>query len=131
MRASKKPARSLKLGKPASFEAFCFFKVLVFISGTSTECPRSCRQELQTSEKQSTASFSSLQTNGELWSVRVGTHYRALGIEIEVGIQWIWIGTHAEYDNIIANLRVIRRVGTQAMPLEMEGQTAMIFRFSF
>jgi hypothetical protein len=39
---------------------------------------------------------------GELWSVRVGARYRALGIEVEGGIQWIWIGTHAEYDNIIA-----------------------------
>jgi len=39
---------------------------------------------------------------GELWSVRVGARYRALGIEVEGGLQWIWIVTHAEYDNIIA-----------------------------
>ena len=39
---------------------------------------------------------------GELWSVRVGAHYRALGIEAEGGIQWIWIGSHAEYDSIIS-----------------------------
>ena len=39
---------------------------------------------------------------GALWSVRVGARYRALGIEVEGGIQWIWIGSHAEYDNIIA-----------------------------
>ncbi|MDH5429434.1 MAG: hypothetical protein OEZ57_11870 [Nitrospirota bacterium] len=38
----------------------------------------------------------------ELWSVRVGAHYRALGIDVEGGVQWIWIGTHAEYDNIIS-----------------------------
>jgi hypothetical protein len=38
----------------------------------------------------------------ELWSVRVGAHYRALGIDVEDGVQWIWIGTHAEYDNIIS-----------------------------
>ncbi len=35
---------------------------------------------------------------GQLWSVRVGNHYRALGTEVESGIYWIWIGTHAEYD---------------------------------
>jgi len=34
--------------------------------------------------------------------VRVGAHYRALGIDVEGGVQWIWIGTHAEYDNIIS-----------------------------
>ena len=38
----------------------------------------------------------------ELWVVRVGAHYRALGLDVEDGIYWIWIGTHAEYDAIIA-----------------------------
>jgi hypothetical protein len=38
----------------------------------------------------------------ELWSVRVGLRYRALGIDAPDGIQWIWIGSHAEYDQIIA-----------------------------
>jgi hypothetical protein len=37
----------------------------------------------------------------ELWSVRVGQRYRASGIDAEGGIQWIWIGSHAEYDQII------------------------------
>jgi hypothetical protein len=34
----------------------------------------------------------------ELWSVRVGLHYRALGIDVPGGIQWIWIGSHADYE---------------------------------
>lgn len=38
----------------------------------------------------------------ELWSVRVGQHYRALGIDAPEGIQWIWIGSHADYDKFIA-----------------------------
>jgi hypothetical protein len=37
----------------------------------------------------------------ELWSVRVGQHYRAVGIDVEGGIQWIWIGSHADYDKFI------------------------------
>lgn len=37
----------------------------------------------------------------KLWSVRAGMHYRALGTEVDEGIMWIWIGTHAEYDKII------------------------------
>lgn len=37
----------------------------------------------------------------ELWSIRVGQHYRAIGIDASDGIQWIWIGNHAEYDKII------------------------------
>ncbi len=38
---------------------------------------------------------------GDLWSVRVGDHYRALGTEVKEGIYWIWLGTHAEYDRIV------------------------------
>ncbi len=37
----------------------------------------------------------------EMWSVRVGQHYRALGIDAPEGIQWIWIGSHADYDKYI------------------------------
>jgi hypothetical protein len=39
---------------------------------------------------------------GKLWSVRVGAHYRALAVEVEGGMYWICVGTHAEYDKIVA-----------------------------
>jgi len=38
----------------------------------------------------------------QLWSVRVGEHYRALGVDKPQGIVWFWIGTHAEYDRLLA-----------------------------
>ncbi len=38
---------------------------------------------------------------GQYWSVRVGSNYRALGIEVKSGISWFWIGPHAEYDRLI------------------------------
>ncbi len=38
----------------------------------------------------------------ELWSVRVGYNYRAIGIDAPEGIQWIFIGSHADYDKFIA-----------------------------
>jgi len=37
---------------------------------------------------------------GRVWSVRVGMHHRALGTDIDDGILWHWIGTHAEYDRV-------------------------------
>jgi len=37
----------------------------------------------------------------QLWSVRVGEHYRALGLDKAEGVVWFWIGTHAEYDELI------------------------------
>lgn len=38
---------------------------------------------------------------GRNWSVRVGARYRALGVEVEGGVLWFWIGTHADYDRMI------------------------------
>lgn len=35
---------------------------------------------------------------GVYWSVRVGISYRAVAVEIDEGLLWFWIGTHAEYD---------------------------------
>jgi hypothetical protein len=40
----------------------------------------------------------------QYWSVRAGLDYRALGVEVEGGILWFWIGTHAEYDKLISKL---------------------------
>ena len=31
-------------------------------------------------------------------SVRVGIHYRALGVPVPEGVLWFWIGPYAEYD---------------------------------
>jgi hypothetical protein len=38
---------------------------------------------------------------GRFWSVRVGLHYRALAIEVEDGLLWFWIGTHADYEKLV------------------------------
>lgn len=37
----------------------------------------------------------------KFWSVRVGRSHRALAIEVEDGLLWIWIGPHSEYDAIL------------------------------
>lgn len=37
----------------------------------------------------------------DLWSVRVGRRYRALATEVDDGMLWGWIGSHAEYERII------------------------------
>jgi hypothetical protein len=38
----------------------------------------------------------------QLWSVRVGEHYRALGVDKPHGLVWFWIGTHADYDTLLS-----------------------------
>ncbi len=36
-----------------------------------------------------------------LWSVRVGSHYRALGRMRADGLYWFWIGPHGNYDKFM------------------------------
>ena len=43
-----------------------------------------------------------LKKTGRFWSVRVGLGHRALGTDSEDGILWFWIGSHAEYDALLA-----------------------------
>jgi len=38
---------------------------------------------------------------GRFWSVRVGLRYRALAIEVDDGLLWFWIGSHADYDALV------------------------------
>ena len=38
---------------------------------------------------------------GRYWSVRVGRHYRALAVEVEDGLLWFWVGSHADYDKLV------------------------------
>jgi len=42
-----------------------------------------------------------LKKMGRFWSVRIGLHYRAMGVEASDGIVWFWIGTHADYDKLV------------------------------
>lgn len=38
---------------------------------------------------------------GRYWSVRVGLRYHALVIEVDAGLLWFWIGSHADYDALV------------------------------
>ena len=38
----------------------------------------------------------------QLWSVRVGGKYRALGADKPEGILWFWIGPHSTYDKLLS-----------------------------
>lgn len=45
--------------------------------------------------------FKKLGGRGERFSVRVGDHYRVLGQKIGGGVEWVWIGTHEEYNKLV------------------------------
>ncbi len=52
--------------------------------------------------------FKCVSTKHDAYSVRIGLHYRALGYRDTVAgeptMTWFWIGTHADYDNLLASM---------------------------
>ncbi|MEO1631476.1 MAG: hypothetical protein AAFU38_11915, partial [Bacteroidota bacterium] len=56
---------------------------------------------LQENPSHPSLQFKKVGDRKQLWSVRVGLHYRALGMDKPEGVVWIWIGSHAEYDQIL------------------------------
>ena len=38
---------------------------------------------------------------GEYWSARIGLHHRAVALEVEEGLLWVWIGAHDDYERFI------------------------------
>lgn len=47
--------------------------------------------------------FKALAGSGDRFSVRIGIHYRAIGWKPEdQTVEWVWIGTHAEYDRLVS-----------------------------
>ena len=72
-------------------------------------------------QKQADKSFKLLKENphhssphfkkiGKYWSVRASIEYRALGCEIDDGIIWFWIGNHKEYEKLIHQIKITRRL---------------------
>lgn len=42
---------------------------------------------------------------GNVWSVRINQNYRALGRRNGNLVVWFWIGTHADYDRLLALMK--------------------------
>lgn len=49
--------------------------------------------------------FKAIHAEDPIYSARVGMHYRAVGVLTGKEMIWFWIGTHAEYDRLIARRR--------------------------
>ena len=46
--------------------------------------------------------FKKLHARDNVWSVRINEQYRAVGVRTGNTIEWIWIGTHNEFDNLFS-----------------------------
>ena len=49
--------------------------------------------------------FKKIHEKENLYSVRIGISWRALGIKENDTMIWFWIGSHNDYDNLIKSLK--------------------------
>jgi hypothetical protein len=45
--------------------------------------------------------FKELRGGKDRFSIRVGEHFRALGQRTGDGIEWVWIGSHEDYNKLL------------------------------
>ena len=57
---------------------------------------------LKANPKHPSLRFKKLKGTSNLWSARVGIEYRAVAAQCDDGIQWFWIGTHADYERLLS-----------------------------
>lgn len=52
-------------------------------------------------QQHSSLDFKRLAGKGGRFSIRVGDHYRALGHKTGDDYEWVWIGTHEDYNKLV------------------------------
>jgi hypothetical protein len=75
--------------------------ILEVLSGIAGPRPASGGEKLPALARQPSLDFKKLAGPGERFSIRVGDHYRALGHKISGGFEWVWIGTHEQYNKLV------------------------------
>jgi mRNA-degrading endonuclease RelE of RelBE toxin-antitoxin system len=58
----------------------------------------------QSDPYQGSLQFKLVSQRQPIYSVRVGLNYRVLGLPENEHIYWFWIGSHAEYDELLKRL---------------------------
>ncbi|HVF09803.1 MAG TPA: hypothetical protein VNA16_03325 [Abditibacteriaceae bacterium] len=48
--------------------------------------------------------FKQVHVNEPIYSARINRDYRAVGVKDGNEIVWFWIGSHSDYDNLLAQL---------------------------
>jgi mRNA-degrading endonuclease RelE of RelBE toxin-antitoxin system len=65
---------------------------------------RSAYRTFMTDPRHPGLEFKKLPPHPDVWSVRISDNYRAIGQREGESIVWFFIGTHAEYDALLARL---------------------------
>jgi hypothetical protein len=49
--------------------------------------------------------FKTIHQRLPIYSVRIGLHWRTIGVKRQDAVVWFWIGSHKDYDHKVEELR--------------------------
>jgi len=61
-----------------------------------------CYKLWQKDHRHPSLHFKTVKGSQELYSIRIGAHYRAVARVKGDVAQWVWIGTHEEYNRLVS-----------------------------
>lgn len=79
-----------------------FWRAYERLAPSVKERARAAWRVFEQSPEHPSLRFKKLQSRHDLWSVRINEQYRAVGVRTGDTIEWLWIGTHNEFDNLFS-----------------------------
>lgn len=79
-----------------------FWRCYGRLSGETKERAREAYRLFADNPFHSSLHFKKLKARADVWSVRVTDQYRAVGVRRGEIVEWIWIGTHNEFDKLFS-----------------------------
>jgi hypothetical protein len=81
-----------------------FLECFQRLPGTVREQARKAYRLWRSNPRHPSLHFKRIHSTEPLYSVRVGLGWRVVGLLEGDTMTWSWIGSHAEYDRLVANL---------------------------
>ncbi|MBV6478943.1 MAG: hypothetical protein HGGPFJEG_01700 [Ignavibacteria bacterium] len=58
----------------------------------------------ETKPDQKSLKFKKIHSKENIYSIRIGLNWRAVGVKNDEQMIWFWIGSHSDYNNLIKRL---------------------------
>lgn len=81
-----------------------FRKAYLKLPEKTKESARKAYRIWKENPKHPSLQFKQIHTTQAIYSIRIGLAWRAIGVKTDNTIVWFWIGSHADYDKLIASL---------------------------
>lgn len=81
-----------------------FWKLYALLPEQVQRRARAAYQRFQQDSSHPGLQFKKVHEHEPIYAARISRDYRAVGVKTDNEIVWFWIGSHADYDNLLAQL---------------------------